>query len=89
MRTMLTLDDDIAMQIHKIAASSGKSLEAVVNDALRTGVGNDRTVRAAKPYRMTPVSMGDLFRPHDLDRALQLAERLEDREIARKLELGK
>ena len=89
MRTTLTLDDDIARQIRNIVANSGRSFKAVVNDALRAGIANDRIVAAAKPYRMTPVSMGDVVGPYDLDKALQLADHLEDGEIVRKLELRK
>ena len=83
-RTTLTLDDDIVRQIRKIVANSGKSTKAVVNDALRAGIANNRIVTAAKPYRMTPVSMGDVVGPYDLDKALQLAGHLEDGEIVRK-----
>ena len=52
----------------------------VVNDALRAGIANDRIAKTAKSYRLTPDSMGDVVGPHDLDKALQLAGRLEDEE---------
>ena len=35
-----------------------------------------------KPYRLEPVSMGDVAGGHALIKALELAERLEDEEIA-------
>lgn len=89
MRTTLTIDDDIAGQIRKVVASSGKSFKSIVNDALRAGMAKDRIAEAAEPYRLTPVSMGDVVGSHDLDKALQLADRLEDEEIARKLDLRK
>lgn len=89
MRTTLTIDDDIAGQLRKAVANTGKSFKTIVNDALRTGLANDRIASAAKPYRLTPVSMGDVVGPYDLDKALQLADRLDDQELARKLELRK
>ena len=39
-----------------------------------------------KPYRLEPVSMGDVAGADDLIKALELAERLEDEEIVRKPE---
>ena len=86
MRTTLTIDDDIARQIRKVVAKSGKSFKTVVNDALRVGMANDRIADAVTPYRLNPVSMGDVVGPYDLNKALQLADRLEDEEIARKLD---
>jgi len=40
-----------------------------------------------RPYRLEPVSMGDVAGSHDLTKSLELAEHLEDEEIARKLEM--
>lgn len=39
-----------------------------------------------KPYRLEPVSMGDVAGGYDLTKTLELAEHLEDEELARKLE---
>ena len=90
MKTTLTIDDDIAEQIEDIVHRSGKSFKAVVNDILRAGVENSRIAdTAARPYRLAPVAMGDVIGPCDLDKALQLVDRIEDEEIARGLQLGK
>ena len=44
----------------------------------------------AKPYRLKPVSMAvKLQQDYNLTKALELAEHLEDEELARKLELKK
>lgn len=89
MKTTLTIDDNIAEQIEDIVHRSGKSFKAVVNDILRAGVENSRIAdTAARPYRLAPVAMGDVIGPCDLDKALQLADRIEDEEIARGLQLG-
>ena len=88
MKTTLTIDDNIAEQIEEIVHRSGKSFKAVVNDILRVGVENSRIADTARPYRLAPVAMGDVIGPCDLDKALQLADRIEDEEIARGLQLG-
>ena len=89
MRTTLTIDDDIARQIRKVVARSGKSFKAVVNDTLRAGMASGLSGQTGKPYRLNAVSMGDVVGPYDLDKALRLADRLEDEEIGRELELRK
>lgn len=54
----------------------------------RAGIENNRIAGVTRPYRLKPVSMGDVTGPYDLDKALQLADHLEDEEIARKLLLN-
>ena len=50
---------------------------------------NNRIVDAARAYRIQPVAMGEVTRPYDLDKALQLADHLEDEELVRKLLMRK
>ena len=89
MRTTLTIEDGIAAQLREIAHRSGRSFKAVVNEALRAGIANNRIATRCKPYRLEPVALGAVVGPYDPDKALQLADRLEDEEIARKLQLRK
>ena len=89
MRTTLTIDDDIARQLREIVHRSGKPFKNVVNEALRAGIENNRVVDVSRPYRLEPVAMGEVTGPYDLDKALQLADRLEDEETSRKLLLRK
>ncbi len=89
MRTTLTIEDGIAARLREIAHRSGRSFEAVVNDALRAGITNNRIVTRRKPYRLEPIALGAVVGPYDLDKALQLADVLEDEEIARTLQLRK
>lgn len=89
MRTTLTIEDGIAAQLREIVHRSGKPFKAVVNDALRAGIANNRIAAPRRPYRLKPVAMGEVVGPYDLDKALQLADRLEDEELARKLQLRK
>lgn len=89
MRTTLTIDDEIARRLKEIAYRTGKSFKSVVNDSLRAGIARRKEVPAARPYRIRPVSMGQAAGPYNLDKALLLADRIEDEEIARKLQLRK
>ena len=89
MRTTLTIDDRIAEQLREIVHRTGKPFKSVVNEALRAGIENNRIADAARPYRIKPVAMGDVIGPHDLDKALQLSDHLEDEELVRKLMMRK
>ena len=53
------------------------------------GIDNDRIADVARPYRLKPVALGEVAGRYDLDKALQLADHLEDEELARKLLLRK
>jgi hypothetical protein len=88
MRTTLTLDKDLALALREEARRSGRPLKGIVNETLRVGLAARRKP-AARRYRLTPVSLGGVVPGIDLDKALRLAEALEDEAIARKLELRK
>ena len=89
MRTTLTIDDEIAAQLKEIAYRTGKSFKSVVNDSLRVGISRRPDVPAPKPYRVKPVAMGEIVGPYNLDKALLLADRIENEDIARKLQQRK
>lgn len=83
MRTTLTIDDTIAKALKDAAHRSGKSYKQVVNETLRAGLSANRIMDDVKPYRLKPVSMGDAAGGYNLTKTLELAEHLEDEEIAR------
>jgi hypothetical protein len=87
-RTTLTLDDDLVRELKEEARRSRRPLKRVVNDALRAGL-VARRAKPARRYRLTPVSLGGVLPGIDLDKALRLAEALEDDAVARKLEMRK
>lgn len=89
MRTTLTIDDRTAKKLKQIAHQTGKSYKQVVNETLHAGLQASAVREKAKPYRLKPVSMGELAPGFDLDKALELSDRLEDAEIVRKLGLRK
>jgi hypothetical protein len=53
-RTTLTLEDDVAEKVRRVALTTGKSIETVVNEALRAGL-------SRRPERIR-----FRVRPHDL-----------------------
>lgn len=86
MRTTVTLDDDVAAKLRRVARESGTSFKEALNANVRRGL-ESREVEQ-RPYRVPARPLG--AKPGiDLDRALRLADRLEDDEIVRKLELRK
>jgi hypothetical protein len=87
-RTTLTLEDDLARALREEARRSGRPLKRIVNETLRVGLVARKAPRSRR-YRLTPVSLGGVVPGVDLDKALRLAEALEDEAIARKLEMRK
>ncbi len=88
-RTTLTLDDDLAARLKEAAFRSGRSFKEVVNETLRQGLDSAERRPRRRRYRLRPASLGSVRQGVDLDRALGLADTLEDDEIARKLEQRK
>jgi hypothetical protein len=88
MRTTLTLDDDLVRELREKAHQTGAPFKEVVNKAIRAGLDQIDKPRQIKPYKSKAYSLG--YPPSaDLDHALNLADRLESEEIARKLSLRK
>jgi hypothetical protein len=89
MRTTLTLDDDLAAALNEKADRTGRTFKEVVNKALRAGIEAEISPPPRRRYLLEPVSLGGIPKAVDLDKALRLADALEDAEISRKLELRK
>ena len=88
MRTTLNIDDDLMRKLREKAHKSGASFKEVVNKAIRAGLEHVEKPKQEKPYKLKAYSLG--YPPGaDLDHALNLADRLESEEIARKLSLRK
>jgi hypothetical protein len=76
MRTTLTLDPDVAVQLERIRRRRGVPLKRIVNDALREGLPRLDQPSAGVTHRTRTVSLGR-SRLGDLDdvaEALELAE---------------
>ena len=90
MRTTIEIDDDLFKQLKETAHKSGVSLKKIVNSYLRIATEKRESIRQTEPYKCQVFSMGKLRNEAiDIDKALQLADALEDGEILRKLELRK
>jgi hypothetical protein len=88
MRTTLTIDDDVAGALRDLAHRSRRPFKEVVNETLRAGLSAKRSPKP-KPYRVKPASLGEVLPGINLDKALALADALEDQEIAAKMEQRK
>lgn len=66
MRTTLTIDDDVAVQLERLRRERDASLKDVVNDALRRGLRDMATKpKPRKPFRMKTYDMGEPLFPID------------------------
>jgi hypothetical protein len=60
MRTTLTLDDDVAVQIERLRKERDASLKDVVNDVLRRGLRDlNSPQKKRKPFRTKGYDMGE------------------------------
>ncbi len=89
MRTTLTIEDRIAKALKALAHRSGKSFKQVLNETLQAGLAAREAPAKPRPYRVKPASLGGVLPGVDLTKAVQLADLLEDEEVARKLALRK
>lgn len=86
MRTTVTLDPDLGVRLKKLARERDISFKEALNATLRAGLATEQP--ASRPFVVHARHMGT--RPGvDIDRALRLADQLEDEAIAYKLQLGK
>lgn len=87
MRTTIDLDPDVDARLRDLSRRRGVSLRQVINETLRAAAHPGSGAAPAR-YSLPTRRLG--IRPAvDVDKALALAGRLEDDEIARKLELRK
>lgn len=89
MRTTLTIDDKLAKMLRKIAYESGRTFKEVVNRVLQAGIEAEQALPKNRPYKIKPVSLGGISPGVNLDKALRVAEELENLEIISKLRLRK
>jgi hypothetical protein len=77
MRTTLTLDDDVAVQVERLRAARKTNLKRIVNDGLRHGLRIMEATKArGKSFRTRDVSLGRCLLPtiDDVSEALAIAE---------------
>jgi len=85
MRTTVTLDPDVEALLRKRMRERSISFKEALNQAVRSGVAG---APARRSFRQKTYPMG--FRPEfRWDKALALADAMEDEELTRKLSLRK
>jgi len=57
-RTTLTLDDEIARQLNRLAHSRESSFKAIVNEALKRGLSEMTAPAEPRPYRTRGLHLG-------------------------------
>jgi hypothetical protein len=78
MRTTIRLDDDLLAEVKLLAASSGKTLTSVVEDALRETLSRQKQMTERRPVRLTTVSGQGLQSGIDLDHLASLLAIVEE-----------
>jgi hypothetical protein len=62
MRTTLTLDEDLARQLHRLSRERDEPFKRVVNEALRRGLNQMKHKDEPRAeYRIVPWSVGECF----------------------------
>jgi len=77
MRTTVRLDESLLAEAKKHAAESGKTLTAVLEDALRQTLARRHSRPRAKPVRLKTVKGSGLRSGVDLDDSASLLELME------------
>ena len=84
MRTTLTIDSDVEQLLQREMRRTSRSMKAVVNDALRVGLGIRGKPPRAPRFEVEPHAFG--FKTGiDTDRLNQLVDEMEADELAGKL----
>ncbi len=87
MRTTVTLDPDVEVLVRRAMRERGISFKEALNQAVRFGIGGPPS-KSQERFRQKTYRLG--FRPDfRWDKALVIAEAMEDEERVRKLELRK
>ncbi len=83
MRTTLTVDPDVEQLLQREMRRTNRSMKAVVNDALRIGLGMRSKSPRVPAFKVESHAFG--FKPGtDTDRLNQLVDEMEADEFARK-----
>ena len=82
MRTTLTLDDDIAMELRRLAAATHQGFKCVLNELLRRGLAaGSKPLSVAEPFEIKAKSCGFLPGVDPL-KFNQLTDELESEDFA-------
>ena len=79
MRTTIDLPDDLFARAKRLAAESGRTLAAVIQDALRESLARRRRPSRPAPLELTTFGDGGLQSGADLDDSAALLDRMDSR----------
>ena len=88
MRTTVDIDDDLLKRLRREAHHRGIRFKHLLNRVLRQGL-DAPPATAAEPFECQSFAMGQAARSINLDKAMRVADSLEDEEIVRQLEQRK
>jgi hypothetical protein len=77
MRTTIRLDDQLLRRVKHVAAQSGRTLTAVIEDALRQSLSRRPGEPKPKPIRLIRTGVGGLRPGVDLDHTAELLDVME------------
>jgi len=83
MRTTIRLDDDLLARAKALAARTGRSLTAVIEDALRAALAQGRSRRTSGRIELPTSGSGGLRAGIDLDDTASLMEAMDSADAAR------
>ena len=84
MRTTIRLDDDLLTAAKRLAVESGRTLTAVIEDALRQSLSRRRASELAPPAKLPVARGGGVLQPGvDLDDSAALLELMESSDASR------
>ena len=77
MRATIRLDDELLSQARQVAAKTNRSLTAVIEDALRQHLAQERAVSERAPVRLTTVDGKGTLPGVELDDSASLLDLME------------
>jgi hypothetical protein len=77
MRTTIRIDEGLLKEAKQLAARSGRSLTAIIEDALRESLARQRKTRQREPVHLPTFKGRGLFPGIDLDDSAALLEAME------------
>ena len=76
MRTTIYIDDHLMTRVKEVAAKTGKTMTAVIEDALRQSL-ERKHLKERRPFRLTTVGGRGLRKGVDLDDTASILEFME------------
>jgi hypothetical protein len=77
MRTTIRLDDHLLRRAKQLAAQTGRTLTAVIEDAVRESLSRRKKARNSEPIRLIHGGVGGLQPGVDLDHTAELLDVME------------